>query len=226
MEELDYYDSDDAPLPDELEDLPELEDYYDSDDDDTRICLRIYDSDGDDTDAVLLPEPSKLDSHIALPDELEDDNNDALEAADVVVLRSELQQACCKNGCLLLDSVQAAHQAWHVKDSGARSKEEGRAMLLSQIRDRVKSTHDYHRPYHYFGTRVCREAFQKLWGCSGWLLDHYRKCVLQDDATLPPQDLRKSRYIRESRPASECADSFWLWAYDNLTENLAEGLSC
>ena len=182
-----------------------------------------YSSDDDKDDPALLGDT------IALPDELPQDvpGQDlplVPSGQDLPVVPSGLQVECCKKGCLLLDSVKKAQINWMASSAPhSKTKEENRAMIFNQISERFNKQ-GTDRTYPYFGIPVCRPAFEKLWCCSGWLLNHYRDWCAKGE-TLPPQDLRQSRHKREHCPASECADCFWLWCYENLAENLAEGLS-
>eukprot|EP00973_Karenia_brevis_P055837 7764895-Karenia_brevis.AAC.1 len=79
--------------------------------------------------------------------------------------------------------------------------------------------------YAYFGIPVCRKAFLSLWACSNTRLRRLAQHA-QEGNPEAPYDLRKARDKRLSETSSECAktaDLFWMYAYEHIAENLAEG---
>ena len=172
----------------------------------------------------MILAPDELDSEKSCsppraPDELTDEDEEDEEEEEDVPAPDEL---CCRKLCL-----NGKDQAFSKQFSWLRTlaENEYNNELYRNLRDITlqSSSSSSRLLYSFYGTSVCRKAFEVLWDVSNTKIERYRKHIASNHPE-PPQDLRKARVCVPSNDLkSQRAKNFLQHLYKHVAEYLAEG---
>ena len=176
-----------------------------------------------DEEEVLLPDAimSCSDAETIHYDSAEEEKDE--EEEDVLMPdQVDFGSNCCRLNCLDMLGVKKALEEWRRNES---TKEEQASAMYRQIKTYVDKGGKLHKQMKLenFNIEVCKAAFSSLWGVGLGRID-----ALRDHASNgflePPKDLRSARVVRGKTSKAHVADLFWQWAYQILSEDLAEGI--